>query len=658
MDFFAAQDHARRVTRLLVLWFAIAVALIVCTVYLGVSFMLSMGDELSPARPALWDGERFVATALAVGGLILAASLYKIAVLAGGGGAAVATSLGGRLVPRATTDALERRLINVVDEMAIASGIPSPPVYVLDGEPAINAFAAGARPQQAVVAVTRGTLEQLSRDELQGVVAHEFSHILNGDMRLNLRLIGVLHGILVLALLGRILLRSGGRGSGKKEGAPLLVLGVVLMVTGYAGVLCGKLIKAAVSRQREFLADASAVQFTRNPAGIAGALKRIGGYGTTISHPRGEEVSHMLFGSGSALSGLFATHPPIAERIRRIDRSFEAAPAKAPVMAATASTEAAAAAGFAGGHMAPPPAARPTGPNTPLAAPAEPTSSPPASAPAALAAAVGTLDLNEIVHARQLIERLPAVLRRSLETPFGAQATCIAVLLAIDATHADTGLALVRSRLGDDMAREVSGHLANARELGAAGRLPLVELALAALHELDSGARENFLATADALVRNDGRVSLTEYLLARLLADGLHPRPARPLLKATSHELRRHCATLLSVLALVGQRDRAQAAAAYARGAAAAPLDQLGPMLSAGEFGLKGLDQAFELLAGTAPAFRKRLVQAMAEVAAHDGRIRPIEAEVMRASCEALDCPLPPSLGGLAGDEFLDLRCQ
>ena len=259
--------------------------------------------------------------------LITVGSLYKMAQLAGGG-TVVAERLGGRRVYPNTTDPVERRLLNVVEEMALASGVPVPPVFLLSEEQGINAFAAGYSPSDAVVGVTRGCAQQLTRDQLQGVVAHEFSHILNGDMRLNMRLIGVLHGILLMGLVGRELLRlvghSGGGRSRRNDGAaPLLLIGLAFMVIGFLGLFIGNLIKAAASRQREFLADASAVQFTRNPEGIAGALKRIGAavFGSKLASPRAAEASHMYFAEG--ISTLFASHPPLHERISRIDPQWD-----------------------------------------------------------------------------------------------------------------------------------------------------------------------------------------------------------------------------------------------------------------------------------------------------------------------------------------------
>ncbi len=304
----------------------------------GVAILSLINSNLEEPLPfQWWHPEFFIVTSGSVLLVITIGSLYKMTMLSGGG-ESVALALGGRKVPANTRDLAERILLNVVEEMALASGTPVPPVYIMDDEEGINAFAAGTTPQNAVIGITRGAILTLKRDELQGVIAHEFSHILNGDMRLNIRLMGLLHGILVLALIGYMVLRIVGNSPGRvstrrssddNKGAGGLILailaaGVALLIIGYVGVFFAHLIKSAVSRQREFLADASAVQFTRNPSGIADALKKIGGWSKSskITSPRAEESSHMFFGSAMMLS-FFATHPPLAQRIQRIDPNFK-----------------------------------------------------------------------------------------------------------------------------------------------------------------------------------------------------------------------------------------------------------------------------------------------------------------------------------------------
>src|SRR5512145_559045 len=331
MDFFEHQEVARRSTRRLVVLFALAVVCVVVAVNLvgaALYFAFLLPADRAWSIAALPNGF-FLTNTLVVLGLIGGGTAVEMDARASGGDA-VARMVGARPVDPSTRDLLDRRLLNVVEEMAIASGVPVPRVFVMDDQSSINAFAAGHSINDAVIAVTRGTLTRLTRDELQGVVGHEFSHVLNGDMRLNMRLIGVLFGLTMVAMAGRFLLEIAGRGRGGSDRgggiAVVALAGVTLWVLGYIGVFFGRLIKAAVSRQREFLADASAVQFTRNPDGIGGALRKIGGLGaaeglgTRIDHPQAEALSHLFLGAArpAFVSGLFATHPPIEERVRRI----------------------------------------------------------------------------------------------------------------------------------------------------------------------------------------------------------------------------------------------------------------------------------------------------------------------------------------------------
>ncbi|EIP98429.1 Zn-dependent protease with chaperone function [Opitutaceae bacterium TAV1] len=347
MDFFEAQARARRRTARLVVLFICALTGLVAVGYFSTIAVLrefvpqggdgyTAGIETDTTVRSWWDPQLLAGIAAGTCAVVGLASLFKWTQLRSGG-RAVADMVGGRAIDPHTTDLKERQLLNVVEEMALASGVPVPGVYVLDKEPAINAFAAGHTPEDAVVAVTRGTLDQLSRDELQGVVAHEFSHILNGDMRFNLRLTTVIFGILVIGLIGRMVLlnmrymrvRSSGGGKNNNGAgliAVIVVTGLLLTVLGYIGYFFGRLIQAAISRQREFLADASAVQFTRNPQGIAGALKKIGGFaeGSRLQSGRSEQIEHFFFAQGfrSGLAGLWDTHPPLAERIQAIDTRF------------------------------------------------------------------------------------------------------------------------------------------------------------------------------------------------------------------------------------------------------------------------------------------------------------------------------------------------
>ncbi len=331
MDFFARQDQARKKTKLLIFYFTVAVGLIILMVY-GIGLAAFAGVQArqhnsnrynyeQPPPLVLWNPQIFLGASLLTLAVVAIGTAYKTSQLSGGGGN-VAESLGGRLVGSNTTDLNERKLLNVVEEMAIASGVPMPQVYVLNNEEGINAFAAGHTPGDAAIGVTRNCITKLSRDELQGVFGHEFSHILNGDMRLNIRLIGILFGILCLATIGRILLNARS-GSNRNNALPLAGLGLIII--GAIGVFFGRLIQAAVSRQREFLADASSVQFTRNPAGLSGALQKVGGYGSRMWSPNAPDAGHLFFGNAlsDAFLGALATHPPLEERIRAIDQTWD-----------------------------------------------------------------------------------------------------------------------------------------------------------------------------------------------------------------------------------------------------------------------------------------------------------------------------------------------
>ena len=272
MNFFEHQDRARKQSRRLIFVFMLAVLAIVAAINLILLLVMGVtgyevGEQtLSPVELVKANAHLLAGGAIACVAVIGLASLFKTASLRSGGGQ-VARQLGGTLVESDTRDAKRRRLRNVVEEIALASGVPVPEIYVLEQESGINAFAAGFTPSDAAVAVTRGALEKLDRNELQGVIAHEFSHILNGDMRINIRLMGALFGILLLAIIGRrVLIHSHFAGRSRdKNGAAVLLIAFGLMAVGYIGLFFGRWIKAAVSRQREYLADASAVQFTRDP---------------------------------------------------------------------------------------------------------------------------------------------------------------------------------------------------------------------------------------------------------------------------------------------------------------------------------------------------------------------------------------------------------
>lgn len=632
MNFFQHQDKARRNTKLLVVLFTVAVFLIGLSIYLATQFALN-GAAMKAAAEAgdpvphlsLWDPETFLWVMVGTVGFIGLASLYRTAKLREGGGA-VARMLGGRLVELGTRDRLERRLVNVVEEMAIAAGVPVPEIYILDKEKGINAFAAGFTPDNAAVAVTRGTLEILKRDELQGVIAHEFSHILNGDMRLNIRLIGVLFGILAIAVIGRLIMYSS-HFSRRKEGAAPLIIGLVLLIVGYIGVFVGRLIQSAVSRQREFLADSSAVQYTRNPAGISGALKRIAGYesGSYLESPESTEVGHLLFGAGekvSFMSGLMATHPPIDERIRRLDPSFQPELAE---MAKEGPAQAAAAPGLAKGF----------GGGTVRAD------------PDTVVDRVGVLDEEQLALGASWMSDLPADLHQALESTDGARFLVFALLLDPDEAERARQMEILVSKGGEADANGAAQRYLDVQAFDPSARLPLADLAMPALRRLPRNEAGAFLGMVDALVAADGKVTLFEFALRWLLNHRLRRKGRGRVIYKSMEKVAWNVAHLLAGLASAGHPDdEAAREQAFTLGMKAVPTRQSGAIEHAfgdGSLGsMSDVGLALDRLSLASFKVRERAIDAAAHCALADGVVTVGEAELLRLVAVSLDCPLPP----------------
>jgi Zn-dependent protease with chaperone function len=667
MNFFEQQEEARRSSRKLVGLFAMAVALIVLAVYLAIALVITWAGDEAPLD--VWNLAVFGWVAAFTLTVITVGSLYKIAALRSGG-QAVGRLLGGRPLQPNTRDLKERRLLNVVEEMALASGMAVPSVYVLDQEKGINAFAAGFGPRDTVIGVTRGCLDLLSRDELQGVIGHEFSHALNGDMRLNLRLMGLLHGILVIAMIGYWILRSTSSGSSssssssssskKGGGGQIAILGLAFMAIGGIGVFFGRLIKSAVSRQREFLGDAAAVQFTRNPSSIAGALKKIGGLeaGSRITNSHAEEASHFFFGNGmgkgfsAKLDDMLATHPPLQERIKRIEPNFDGTMPKVDAGAVSQAQQQAAKAEEAGGFVpglapraaAPAPAAPPAAPPPPRTVDVD---------PGRIALTVGTLDQEHLDLAASFVARLPSALREAVRDPSGACAVVFGLLL-------DRDPALRRRQLDELQAAVVPAVHEETVKLWPAleqcpveARLPLVDLGLPALRRLSEPQYRVFRAAVEGLIAADAKLSLFEFTLQRILLRHLEPhfRPARPPVVAygSLRAVSRQTSLLLSILAHAGQAQPERAAQAFASGAQHLADTRATPsLLPFDQCGLADLDRALTTLVQASPAMKRRLIEACAATIAFDKRVTIQEGELLRAISDALDCPMPPFLPGQA----------
>jgi Zn-dependent protease with chaperone function len=612
LDFFAAQAAAKRHTGLLVLLFALA--------WLGTIVLVDVGLAVAlGGDPATL----FLPVAAGVTLVVLLGSGFHAVRLAAGGGDAVARMLGGRPLDRQTTDPAGRRLVNVVEEMAIASGLPVPRLYVLDGDAGINAFAAGFTPERSVVAVTRGALEQLDRDELQGVMAHELSHVLNSDTRLSTRLMAMVGGLTVLALLGRILLRADVR---DREGRSTAAVGIglCLLVAGSIGAFFGRLIRLAVSRQREFLADAASAQFTRNPEGLARALAKIQQQGSRISSPGALEASHLFFaeGVGGFLSGLLATHPPVEERIRRLAPQGLAQGAR-PTARAAAPAE------------------------VPLPTPAEvvlPTTAVPAvvGAAQAFSRAVGRPGPESAARAVHLLAALPPGLRAAAREPSGARALACALLLC-DGPEREAGLGpLARDAGLRDEVRLLAAALDGVpRE----ERLAVLDLALPALDHLSGPQASALQEDLAAIARADGHTTAFEWSVERIVRRRLAPLlggpRATPVRVRDVGEVQVECLELLSALAWAGERD-----AALAQRALDAALRVLGvpsrwSLLPDGRVDGARLDSALARLDEAAPELKGRILSACAACVLADARIVPSEMEVVRAVAAALGCPVP-----------------
>jgi Zn-dependent protease with chaperone function/uncharacterized tellurite resistance protein B-like protein len=638
MDFISAQERARSRTGHLVVFFSLAVILTIVAVYFVATAVVIFGAE-EDVSPSWWQPMVLLFAGGGTLAVIAIGSLIKTAQLSAGG-EAVAEALGGKLVHPDSREPDERRLLNVVEEMSIASGSPVPPVYLIDDD-SINAFAAGFTHDSAVIGVTRGAIGQLNRDELQGVIAHEFSHIVHGDMRLNIRLTGIIFGIMAIGFIGYILFRFvapsmlyGSRGrdkNGAAVGMGILGLGIALMIIGALGTLFSRLIQAGVSRQREFLADASAVDYTRNPPGIAGALKKIGGLQTnTMKQPAASEFQHFFF--TSALNTLMATHPPLAERIERIQsRPVDLEMGDSDVAVPTQGLHAAAA-GFAAGGAA-------SGRNLEMREVAQVRES---------MAHFGDADPVHLAYARAILSFIPDQIRDAVHEPIGAQATCLLLLVDEDPRVSGRQGRILEETVSNEIRTElmrlrdvVIPAIQRSPEL----RLVLADMAMPAMRRLPEEARSSFKKAVEGMIHADGRLDRFEWLLGRLLMRHLqHQEPkghARRALSSLSSQVQ----TILAMLAWSGARSEEQAEQSFRASAGKAGLGNL-DLPGREDCSVEALDGALDALGSLRFRDRGRLLDAAADGVCADGQATLGEVELLRGLAAALDCPMPPVLPG------------
>jgi Zn-dependent protease with chaperone function len=583
-------------------------------------------------------------------GVLVATSLGMLLIIAGGsisktlslrsGGAALAQSLGAAAVDPTTTDPVLRRYVNVVEEIALASGVPMPRLFVMEQEPGINAFAAGYTPADAAITVTGGALKQLNRDELQGVIGHEFSHVLNGDMRLNIRLIGLLNGILLLGLIGLRVLGSGaGRGNRDNNAAPIFVIAIAMLALGFIGQFFASMIKAAVGRQREWLADASSVQFTRNPQGLEGALKKIAGLptGSQLTNARNaKEVSHMLFGEGSRVSRLFASHPPLMDRIVALDPSFKAEQvAKLQEQWAAAPPNGLAedaALGLVGA--------------TPLAPAPAPTAAPtqvPVQ-PAQVSGRVGTMSQSDLYRGQQLSARVPQRYRQLAGQASTAVPLVLAMALGDEDSVRSRQLVSIATRLGDDTAAATAQMTADLEALPLLLRLPVVSIAVPALGARPPQQVRALIATLDDMALADGSISVFEYCLTRMIGgyarDVADPSGRSKPGNASVASVQSAATTLVAAIAAAGNPDQAAEERAFTNAMRyLMPSSQV--VFHPPSDVWRALDSVWDPLDSLDAANKQRLIEALVVAISDDGQLGIAEAELLRTACGLLHCALP-----------------
>jgi Zn-dependent protease with chaperone function len=637
MDFFEAQDRAKRNTKKLVFYYALAVTGIILSIYIVSVFFFNFQFNSDGDSVSFWHPGWLITVAVIVGVIIISGTLYRVSQLRKGG-SAVAQMLGGRKINPSTTDASEQRLMNVVEEMSIASGISVPDVYVLDKEENINAFAAGFTPGDAAIGVTRGTLEQLNRDELQGVIAHEFSHIFNGDMRFNIRLIGVLNGILIIHILGMLITRSvafsgagrvGGNRNGKGGNGAIAVIlfGISLIVIGYIGMLFGRMIQSAISRQREFLADAAAVQFTRNPDGLAGALNKIGlkSKGGEINDGHAMEMSHLFFASSfqSALNKLFATHPPIEDRIKAIAPSLaESKPRKQFVSDQNLKKKVAGSEKTDGGILA----------------------DHAAITPEVILGAIGSIGKKQVQAASHILKEIPAPLIEAAHEPFSAEALMFSVMFEATGKRTSEIPDWFYKLVDSETTKEVSRLMEYTKQGNRSWFIPLVEISMPSLKNMSEVQYKQFREGMRTLTQSTESENLFLFALEKMVTyqlDAFFTEKRKPKirhhhLKSLGHEL----SVLLSALAYASGNETKNA---FENGLK--PIEKFIPesvtLFSESDCGLLALDKALDELSASANPVKKYVISSVIHCITADKKVTPDEAELTRAITEVLGAPIP-----------------
>jgi Zn-dependent protease with chaperone function len=560
----------------------------------------------------------------------------------------VATFLGGRRIPADTADPDEQRLRNVIEEMAIASGTSVPEVYILDNERGINAFAAGHTRDDVAIGVTRGTVQLLTRDELQGVIAHEFSHILNGDTRLNMQLIGLAHGLFWPTLLGRMLIYGSTEVPPSDESflveqdrvkmLPTAPLGFIFVVLGSTNLPFVRLIKSAICRQREWLADAAAVQFTRYPDGITGALKKIGGLYKRgrLDSPHAEVASHLYFTESRYEPWLnfLATHPPLVKRIAAIEPAFDGRFPKVKMLEPNQFEREQAFAETVSNVIA----AGKTLPDFAYRLDSEATKE----------------------HLRQVALMrvgLPPEIKSALRTPAGAMGVIFSLLLSNDDSTCAAQTEILRRSLAPEMFSTTAALVPHIEALGDRYKLTLAEFAVPALRQNTPDLNNTFNQVMQQLIQCEGSIDLFEYTLMKMVARQLRAFFSGPDLAPVRggrvQDVLRECSLLLSALAHVGADNETDARTAFATGADYLDTRNLkAEFVPRSEWDLAKVDTALTTLAGYHQPLKLNVLLACGRTAAANGQINDREAELLRAIADSFDCSIPPFVEAMRKEEL------
>lgn len=659
MDFFDRQEHARKQTRRLVWLFGLAVLAVVVLTYLIVVAVilafsstpfLLFGESVDhPDRflSWLWHAKLFGWVALGLLTSITLGCYYKIRRLSAGG-SAVAELLGGRRVEPDPSDLDEQRLRHVIEEMAIASGTPVPEIYVLDNERGVNAFTAGYTRNDVAIGVTRGCVKLLMRDELQGIIAHEFSHILNGDTRLNMELMGLAHGLFWPTILGRVLIYGNAEapapgdsifvGKDSVEMLPTAPVGFLLRIIGSINLPFVRLIKSAICRQREWLADAAAVQFTRYPAGIAGALKKIGGLYRQgrLDTPYAETASH-LYVANSGYDPFFnclSTHPPLAKRVQAIDPAFDGHFAKVKSLPPNQ---------YERDHVYEQTLAR--------------VMSVTQKFPETLLGGGVGFTAEQIRQAAAMRFNLPLEVKKALRESAGAAGVIYSLLLSEDEAVRAKQMEILRTKLAPTVFARTTALASQLRSREAKYKFALAELAVPALrtHSLDEYV--DFNETVQQLVECDGAIELFEYALMKMVARQLQAYFEGPDLDQARYgclqDVLPECALLLSALAHVGQDEESEERKAFANGQRFldAPDVQI-QFVPRSEWDLSEVDAALARLAKCPTAVQRNILLACGKTVAADNQVTEREAELLRAIADSLDCSMPPFVDAIRSEEL------